>query len=207
MVTLEEVEQKEDEPSRAVTNGSSAIFGNTSYRIANSETFDTSYSGKEYFDVYSNPIRTLYSQVHWRNHFNISLPEHIAKRFEGKVMAVTGYEVDQVMLDPNTNHEVPVPITWAYNHHYAAWLLSGKKVQLVEEETTGMSARLNHGAAKHLVPKRVHADDEEIVEYPMAQWFSEGNGGEMRRSYHGYPKGYAQLIQSPDTFHVVPMQM
>jgi hypothetical protein len=64
---------------------------------------------------------------------------------------------------------------------------------------------LNHGSAKHLVPELLR--EEENNEFPLLQWFSEGNGGEMRRSYHGYPKGFAQLIESPDTFHVVPMQM
>ena len=37
--------------------------------------------------------------------------------------------------------------------------------------------------------------------------FSEGNGGESRKSFHGYPKGYAQLIQSPDSWHITPMQI
>lgn len=42
---------------------------------------------------------------------------------------------------------------------------------------------------------------------PTSAWFSEGNGGEMRKSYHGYPKGYAQLIDSPVSFSVQPMQV
>uniref|UniRef100_A0A7S4V172 Uncharacterized protein n=1 Tax=Alexandrium monilatum TaxID=311494 RepID=A0A7S4V172_9DINO len=37
--------------------------------------------------------------------------------------------------------------------------------------------------------------------------FSEGNGGESRKSYHGYPTGYAQLIDSPTTWHITPMQV
>mmetsp|Transcript_93093 Transcript_93093/g.300923 ORF Transcript_93093/g.300923 Transcript_93093/m.300923 type:complete len:668 (+) Transcript_93093:475-2478(+) len=41
----------------------------------------------------------------------------------------------------------------------------------------------------------------------VSQFFSEGNGGEMRLSYHGYPKGYAQLIDSPNEFHIMPMQI
>ena len=42
---------------------------------------------------------------------------------------------------------------------------------------------------------------------PTSQFYSEGNGGEFRKSYHGYPKGYAQLIESPTTFHIQPMQI
>ena len=37
--------------------------------------------------------------------------------------------------------------------------------------------------------------------------FSEGNGGESRKSFHGYPKGYAQLIHSPESWHITPMQI
>jgi hypothetical protein len=49
--------------------------------------------------------------------------------------------------------------------------------------------------------------NDEQLPYPHSQFLSEGNGGEMRKSYHGYPRGYAQLIQSPDTFTPVPMQI
>jgi len=59
------------------------------YQIANSDSFDTSYPNLEYFEVYSKPIKTLYGQVHWRNHGDIALPDDIVKRFAGgKVMAV-----------------------------------------------------------------------------------------------------------------------
>merc|ERR1712142_280236 len=34
-----------------------------------------------------------------------------------------------------------------------------------------------------------------------------GNGGEFRKSYHGYPRGMAQLIDSPTAFHIQPMQI
>jgi hypothetical protein len=37
--------------------------------------------------------------------------------------------------------------------------------------------------------------------------FSEGNGGESRKSFHGYPAGYAQLITSPTQWHITPMQI
>jgi hypothetical protein len=50
-------------------------------------------------------------------------------------------------------------------------------------------------------------NDDQQSPYPHSQFISEGNGGEMRKSYHGYPRGYAQLIQSPDTFTPVPMQI
>ena len=37
---------------------------------------------------------------------------------------------------------------------------------------------------------------------PTGQMFSEGNGGESRKSFHGYPKGHAQLIESPTGWHI-----
>jgi hypothetical protein len=42
---------------------------------------------------------------------------------------------------------------------------------------------------------------------PTSQVFSEGNGGEYRKSFHGYPKGYAQLIDSPTAWRIQPMQI
>ena len=45
------------------------------------------------------------------------------------------------------------------------------------------------------------------ADVPTSQFFSEGNGGEFRKSYHGYPEGFAQLIASPTTFHIQPMQI
>merc|ERR1719486_1889814 len=42
---------------------------------------------------------------------------------------------------------------------------------------------------------------------PTNQMFSEGNGGESRKSFHGYPNGYAQLIESPTAWHITPMQI
>jgi hypothetical protein len=42
---------------------------------------------------------------------------------------------------------------------------------------------------------------------PTSQFFSEGNGGESRKSYHAYPKGYAQLVDSVDEFVMTPMQI
>jgi hypothetical protein len=54
-------------------------------------------------------------------------------QFEGgKVMAVVGFEVDQVMRTPEG--DVSVPITAAYNHHYDGMLNNGRKSTLVRLE-------------------------------------------------------------------------
>ena len=124
------------------------------YTISNSnpessERYDTKYSGKEYFEVYSPPIRTTYSEVFWRMMDEVPLPQDITDRFENKVMAVVGYEVDQVRTDPD-GFDVPVPITHAYNHHYAAWLVNSRKVRLVKKKRDASDKKLrgvmHHGS-------------------------------------------------------------
>ncbi len=58
--------------------------------------FNTNVKGTvEHFDVYGE-VRTRYSQVYWTRNTNINLPDALIKRFAGKVMAITGYEIDQV---------------------------------------------------------------------------------------------------------------
>merc|ERR1712000_564323 len=39
------------------------------------------------------------------------------------------------------------------------------------------------------------------TQIPTVQVYSEGNGNEERVSFHGYPKGTGQLIESPTTFY------
>lgn len=181
------------------------------YKIANSVTHETTYSEK-YFDVYSPPIKTLYSQVYWRMQDAVPLPVDIQERFQNKVMAVRGYEVDQVRVNEE-GQEVSVPITWAYNHHYGAYLLNSKKAKLVQREAGPDRMYMNHNRKEYWTAEALFDEDlsEDQVnngqEMPLTQFFSEGNGGEFRLSYHGYPKKYAQLIDSPDTFHINPMQI
>ena len=50
-------------------------------------------------------------------------------------------------------------------------------------------------------------DPKPQSQVPASQFFSEGNGGEFRKSFHGYPAGMAQLIDSPTNFHIQPMQI
>ena len=72
----------------------------------------------------------------------INLPPELVERFKGKVMAITGYEVDQVthsgpQVNTTTQGDVlggfacypacdetdkSVPSYNAYNHHYFGWL-------------------------------------------------------------------------------------
>ena len=47
----------------------------------------------ESFELYSDPIELRYGEVHYRFQPTTPLPPHIVRRFAGKHMALTGYEV------------------------------------------------------------------------------------------------------------------
>merc|ERR1712038_1416300 len=79
----------------------------------------------------------------------------------------------------------------------------------VKDELAHDNGMDNHGApAFYLTFKKENVGDPNAdSEVPTSQFFSEGNGGEFRKSFHGYPKGFAQFIESPTTFHIQPMQI
>ena len=64
-------------------------------------------------------MATHYGEVFWTNQGTTKLPDAIVKRFAGKVMAITGYEQDQVIVTPlgqpgvNPQQDASVPINWA----------------------------------------------------------------------------------------------
>lgn len=191
---------------------------NGKYSIASGAKQDVPFNddyaskGHEYFDLWSPELATQYAQVYWADMNVLQLPPAIVKRFAGKVMAITGYEFDQVMVNPvgqpgvNPTKDVSVPITWAYNHHYSV-TLTGNYSELVRVQPS-LTGTMDHGA-----PKRWRGVDKPSAKYradpslPTSQWLSEGNGGESRKSFHGYPSGYAQLIESPEVWHITPMQI
>jgi hypothetical protein len=81
-------------PAAAVMNA-----GGVPYKVGNAgPEYSTEFADEspEYFDSYSE-VQTRYSQVFWTRSPNIPLPADIVERFAGKVMVITGYEVDQVM--------------------------------------------------------------------------------------------------------------
>jgi hypothetical protein len=130
---------------------------NGKYVVASGDKFavdwndDYASKGHEYFDVWAPEIATHYGEVFWTDQGNLPIPEAIAKRFEGKVMAITGYEQDQVMVSPvgqpgvNPEQDVSVPINWAYNHHYMAWM-TGKHSKL---KKSSCCCRRPHGTWCH----------------------------------------------------------
>jgi len=192
---------------------------NGDYKISNPNPhagaqFDSHYSkfsDVEYFDVYSPPIRSRYGDVYWRMMSPVHLDQQLVDRFNGKTMAVVGYEVDQVVVSEG-QPDKSVPITHAYNHHYIGYLSTSTSELVrsnVEEGTPAMDSGTNHGhhAFYHTVMREDFDDPTPDSEVPTSQFISEGNGGEFRKSYHGYPKGFAQLVESPTTFHIQPMQI
>ena len=169
--------------------------------------------GHEYFDVWSPELATTYGENFWTSMGVHSLPDHIVRRFAGKVIAITGYEQDQVMVEPVgmpglfPDKDVSVPINWAYNHHYMTWMVGeGSEMREVVAEPGDTSA---HGAPTKWVAVETPAASQRTTPayVPTSLLFSEGNGGESRKSFHGYPKGYAQLIASPQAWHITPMQL
>ena len=72
-------------------------------------------------DLYSAPITTRYADVYWTMLPTIPLPKDVVSRFNNKVMAITGYEMDQVIVYPNGTAE-SIPCTCSYNHHYVTHL-------------------------------------------------------------------------------------
>ena len=57
--------------------------------------------GTMMFDAYSPPFETLYSQVWWAGLPPLPLPHHVIQQFSGgKIMAIVGFECDQVRPRP-----------------------------------------------------------------------------------------------------------
>ena len=61
---------------------------------------------------YSPVISTQYSEVYWTMMDPVPLDQDVVDKFKGKIMAVVGYETDQVMR--TESGDVSVPITHAY---------------------------------------------------------------------------------------------
>lgn len=174
------------------------------YEIGNSKSFQTDFAskGQEYFDVYSDNITSRYGEVYWTQMPDVKLPADIVARFANSTIAITGYETDQLILFPNGS-ETPLSINWVYNHHYVFTLLGAKaQMKLVKAAPHEMEYWMRRDGMKWQA-----MDTEPSDGIPNHAFFAEGNGGEMRKSYHGYPKGMAQLVASPERFSIAPMQI
>ena len=66
--------------------------------------------GVEYFDSYMGPITSLYGQVWWKDLPEVALPQDIIDRFDGKGMAIVGYETDSVRRTAGGDVSVPINV-------------------------------------------------------------------------------------------------
>jgi len=106
-------------------------------------------------------------------------------------------------------------LTVAYNHHFESTMAGGhaehKKITLngpddpqIEKYGLRMAHSMYFGAgSEHWVVDERNSDSG----IPTKQAFGGANGGEVRKSFHGYAPGFAQIIQSPKTFQITPMQI
>ena len=201
----------------SISNGAPASKGKKTYSTSFEENAG---APVEHFDVYGE-VRTKYSQVYWTRNTPINLPKSLIERFKGKTMAITGYEIDQVYhpgRETGTttapdgsilggfscypdceDTDVSVPIYHAYNHHYFSWL-TGEDSEYYKRKTPSTGAGPTFTGYRNKKGTPINLPPSNIV-------FKENPGGEYRKSYHGYPAGYAQLIHSPDQWVVEPMQI
>lgn len=200
-------------PSREPNMNGKYILSQTPKAKHTQDLFPAQYRdyprGVEYFDLYSPPIKSLYSQVFWKGLKPVPLPTDIVKRYAGRGMAVVGFEMDQVRRTPSG--DISVPINVAYNHHFESGMTGAKsrfeKIIFDGPDDPRRTSLLEKG---HGVPH----DETWIIQdlapengIPTHQSFGGANGGEYRLSYHGYAPGYAQIIESPQSFQITPMQI
>jgi hypothetical protein len=198
--------------------------------------FSTDYAkkGYDYFDVYTPEITSTYAQNFWHDMGSNPLPAHIVAKFKDRGIAIVGYEHDQVMVEPvgqpgaNPEKDVSVPFNWVYNHHYMMWMTGeGSEMRYIELENKKLETLLGYPEYSHSyhfgMGKRVNASHTRLwrpvadgarkeslgvpAGVPIDHFFSEANGGESRKSFHGYPHGYAQVIANPEKWHITPMQI
>lgn len=187
---------------------------NTTSNIKFSTLYNEINETYEYFDIYSPPITSRYADVYWTMMDPVILPKKIVNRFKNSIIAIVGYETDQVFVidSKNNSKDISVPITWTYNHHYEAYLHS-ENTQMIKinnsKHNTNDWGIYNHGAKKQweIFPKITNVTLKNGEYITNNLFFSEANGGEFRASFHGYPNGYAQLLQSPKYFSIQPMQI
>ena len=120
-------------------------------------------------------------------------------------MAVVGYEVDQVRRTPDG--DVSVPISMAYNHHHDAFFVGkGSKMQKVRYDPLDTTISPMARADPNFVEIPVEHTPSPLG-IPTSAHLAAGNGGEYRKSYHGFASPVAYVIDSPQTMHVLPMQV
>jgi hypothetical protein len=123
-------------------------------------------------------------------------------------MAVVGFEVDQVIRTPNGDESVP--INAAYNHHFDGQINGEKsvfeKLGANDPRLADLRAEMGHraGAENIWVAREL---EPSITGVPTVLRVGGGNGGEYRRTFHGYPPTFVQAVESPTSMQITPMQI
>jgi hypothetical protein len=71
--------------------------------------------GKGHFTVDTPVFKSQYSQVVWHTLAPVPIPADVVEAYDGKVLSVTGWEVD--VLRVVNGKEEHVPCYESYNHH------------------------------------------------------------------------------------------
>ena len=164
--------------------------------------------GVESFDVLSPPMTTLYSQVWWKPLAPSQFPEDIVQRYHKKKMAIVGWEIDQVQTSGWS-----VPISASYNHHYVSQIIGAgarfRKVSLKGPSDPLAASLPKHGMVAWEQPQYIVEPSEEggSIGAFSHQSIGSGNGGEYRKTFHGFAPGFALVIDSPTALQVTPMQI
>jgi len=170
--------------------------------------------GVEYFDVYMGPITHRYSEIFWTALPQTPVPPEIVKRFAGKGMAIVGYEEDQVRRKGDRDvdgsilqEDVSVPINMAYNHHHDLSLLgAGSRMEKIPYDPADLSISEMKRADPNFIYVPVQHTPSPLG-LPTHVGLHEGNGGEYRKSYHGFASPVAYVVDSPRSVFVLPMQI
>lgn len=169
--------------------------------------------GAEMFEAYSPPMTTLYSQVWWSPLAPTALPEEMVQKYANRSMAIIGWEIDQVVKGKTSDEDISVPISVSYNHHYVSQIIgSAARFEAVhlngndDPRVNELKRTLGHGAiAVDQKQYLVRKNEANASNYHVS--FSSANGGEYRKTYHGFAPGYALVIDSPTEFQITPMQI
>ena len=167
--------------------------------------------GVEAFDVVSPAMTTYYSQVWWSPLAPVALPKEVVAKYANKKMAIVGWEIDQIRYKADGT-EVSVPISVTYNHHYNANMIGAaqrfKKVMLSGPNDPHMAELMkqSHGSVALDQPHYV-VENVDGTSGGTSLFMASGNGGEYRKTYHGYAPGFALVIESPTELQVSPMQI
>lgn len=165
----------------------------------------------EYFEVDAPSFSSRYGEVVWDMLPDVQLPKELVARFDGKVMSVTGHEVN-VLRKAADGKEESVPCYDSYNHHYVAYL-RGRGADVTRHNPSPSEAPPIQLSHPHPVTFHSNDKDEEAASVGFAAMaFSEHNGNEARQTYHGLPaasggKQYVVAMASPTHFSFGPMQI